>query len=33
MLGLTALGERTSLGQQIDGRPVLSRVEWGRVQG
>jgi hypothetical protein len=32
LAGLTALGERTSLGQLIDRSPVLRRVdEWGRV--
>jgi hypothetical protein len=32
LLGLTALGERTSLGQLIERSPVLRRVdEWGRV--
>jgi hypothetical protein len=32
LLGLTALGERTSLGQLIERSPVLRRVdEWGRI--
>jgi hypothetical protein len=32
LLGLTALGERTSLGQLIERSPVLRRIdEWGRV--
>ena len=32
LLGLTALGERTSLGQLIERTPVLRRVdEWGRI--
>jgi hypothetical protein len=31
LAGLTALGERTSLGQIIERTPVLRRVdEWGR---
>jgi len=32
LLGLTALGERTSLGQLIERSPILRRVdEWGRI--
>ncbi|MDX6475973.1 MAG: hypothetical protein QOH95_1484, partial [Gaiellaceae bacterium] len=33
LLGLTALGERTSLGQLIERSPVLRRIdEWGRSE-